>query len=403
MPEPKNILLIMPHMIGGGAERVAALLMNAFARDGCKTEIVLTADRQSDVVRRDLEAATALTLLPEQLPPETKRERFRCGVLLKIYAQVSCNLFELFRLPVPAAFAKASLTVQYHREIAWLRERLLREPDCTVIAFLQPAIPIAVLAAQGLPNRLIISERCDPNRLMKKRYGRKFIEKYYPRADAAVFQTDFARAVYPKRIADKGVVIPNPLKADLPAPYTGKRRSRIVTFCRISRQKNLRLLIRAFGLFLKTHPGFSLAVYGDAVSEDGKAELADAKALVSDSGLEQAVDFLPFRADVHGEILRDAMYVNSSDFEGLSNAMLEALAVGLPCVCTDCPAGGARAVLRDGENGLLVPMNDPKALCAAMCRIADDPALAEKLSRNGAKLRGDYSAEAIAARWEALL
>ena len=116
---------------------------------------------------------------------------------------------------------------------------------CAVIAFLQPAIPIAMLAARGLENRVIFSERGNPHRLMAKRYGRKFIEKYYVRANAAVFQTGYAREVYPKAIAGKGVVIPNPLKPGLPAPFAGERRKRIVTFCRISREKNLPLLIRA--------------------------------------------------------------------------------------------------------------------------------------------------------------
>ena len=403
MSGPKKILLVMPHMIGGGAERVGAQLMNAFAEKGFATEVVLTADRPEDVIRCDLKDATPLTLLREQLPAVSARDRLKYGVLLKNIAQVFCNLFELFRRPVPADLAKASLYVQYHREIAWLREKLRREPDTAVIAFLQPVIPVVMLAARGLPNRVVFSERGNPQRLMQKRYGRKFVGKYYLRADAAVFQTEAARAVYPAAVAAKGVVIPNPLKAGLPAPCGGEREKRIVTFCRISPEKNLTLLVDAFARFRDSHPDFTLAIYGDAANAEG-ARTADAlRAQIRERGLEDAASLQPFSPTVHTEILRCTAYVNSSDTEGLSNAMLEAMAIGLPCVCTDCPIGGARAAITDGENGLLVPVGDADALAGALRRIADEPALREKLAQNAAGVRERLALPAVADRWLALL
>ena len=256
-----------------------------------------------------------------------------------------------------------------------------------------------MLAARGLENRVVLSERGDAGRRMKKRYGKKFIEKYYRRADAVVFQTEYARDAYPSAIAEKGVVIPNPLKAGLPAPFTGERTKRAVTFCRISRQKNLPLLIDAFARFHKDFPEHSLAVYGDAPNVEGEQVLSQVKAQIREAGLADAVRFYPFSSTVHQEILGDAMYVNSSDFEGLSNAMLESMAIGLPVVCTDCPVGGARSVITDGENGLLVPMQDPQALADAMGRLADDPALRARVSKNAALLRESLSLPAIAGRW----
>ena len=403
MSETKKILLLIPHMIGGGAERVASLLMNNFAENGYRTEMVLTGDRPEDVVRCDLKDSTKLTLLPELLPKESPRDKIAFDVLLKAYAQVFCNLFELFRRPVPADLAKASLYVQYRREIRWLREKLKKEPDTTVIAFLQPAIPITLLAARGLPNRVVFSERGDPYRLMKKRYGKKFIEKYYQRADAAVFQTEFARDAYPKHIAAKGAVIPNPIKAGLPEPFDGVRRHVVSTFCRVSLQKNLPLLIEAFADFHRAFPDYRLRIIGDCANEEARQVDRQVGELVKTLGLTDAVERLPFRADVHGLIREDAMYVNSSDYEGISNAMLEAMAIGLPSVCTDCPVGGARATIREGENGLLTPVGDAQALARAMKRVAEDPALGETLSRNAVRLREELSLEAVAKRWMELL
>ena len=97
------------------------------------------------------------------------------------------------------------------------------------------------------------------------------------------------------------------------------------------------------------------------------------------------------------------MYVSSSDYEGISNAMLEALAIGMPCVCTDCPIGGANATIRNGENGLLVPIKDKESLYKAMKEIIEDPALATKLSANATKIREELSLDQIARRWEELI
>ena len=403
MSDKKRVMLIMPHMVGGGAERVASLLMNSYAEKGCETEIVLTSDKKEDVVRCDLKDDTVLTLLPETMSPESAGEKRTYGIFLKAYAQITCNLFELFRLPVPADMAKASLYVQYHREIRWVREKLRREPDTAVIAFLQPAIPIVMLAARGLPNRVVFSERCDADRLMKKRYGRKFIEKYYRRADGAVFQSVYARDAYPAAVAGKGVVIFNPLKPGLPPPYKGERDKRVVTFCRISKQKNLPLLIAAFESFYRKHPEYTLEIIGDSPNEEGRQVEAEIGKQIAAAGLQDAVRLLPFCSDVHGKILSAAMYVNSSDFEGMSNAMLEAMAIGLPCVCTDCPAGGARTAIKNEENGLLVPMNDPDALFAAMNRLAEDPAFSLKLSQNAAEFREELMLDKISEKWMKLL
>ena len=403
MPEPTKLLLILPHMIGGGAERVAALLMNTFADKGYKTEAVLTSDKKEAVVRNDLKQTTELTLLPEVLPPEKIADRIKYDLFLKAVAQIGCNLFELFHLPVPAELARASLTVQYRREIAFMREKLRREPHTVVIAFLQPAIPIAVLAAQGLPNRVIFSERGDPQRLMKKRYGKRFIEKYYARADAAVFQTEDAKAAYPGNISKKGIVIPNPIKEGLPTPYTGERHKTITTFCRISKQKNLPLLVEAFASVHERHPDYILRVIGDAGNDEGEAVLQALYAQVELLGLRDAVRFEPFMKNVHEAILRDAMYVNSSDYEGISNAMLEAMAIGMPVVCTDCPIGGAKAMITDGENGLLVPIGNAQALAAAIDRLIEEPTLARRLGENASQIRKTLSLQNIAKRWEALL
>ena len=402
MQNGKKVLMVLPHMTGGGAERVAAQLMNRLNACGYDTRFMLTRAKKNEVVRTDLNERTPLILLTEELKKETALQKL-AYLPQRIFAAVCGALFEKRGKYAPAAAGKAAIVWQNHREIRYLRTYLKNEPDVTAIAFLQPAIPVTLLAARGLPNRVIVSERADPNRLMKKRYGKKFIEKYYVRADAAVFQTREAYAVYPKCVAEKGTVIPNPLKAGLPAPYHGPRNKTVTTFCRISKQKNLPLLLEAFSALHRDHPDYRLRVIGDAPNAEGEAVLAGIKRLVASYGLAEAVSWEPFMKNVHGAVLHDAMYVNSSDYEGISNAMLEAMAIGMPAVCTDCPIGGARATIEDGENGLLTPVGDADALYRAMKRVIEEPGLADRLSENAVKLRETLSLEAIAGRWAALL
>ena len=83
--------------------------------------------------------------------------------------------------------------------------------------------------------------------------------------------------------------------------------------------------------------------------------------------------------------------------------MIEAMAMGVPSICTDCPVGGAAIMIENNINGILIPVGDEDALCAAMTKIADDPAFASSLSENAVKVKEKYSAESIAERWLALI
>ena len=279
------------------------------------------------------------------------------------------------------------------------RKKLKKEPDTTVVVFLQPSIPIVLLAARGLPNRIIISERGDPKRLIKSRYGYKFIEKYYARADSAVFQTEDAKNTYPRNISVKGTVIFNPINGSLPEPYFGERNKYITTFCRISKQKNLPMLINAFNIVHQKFPDYILRIIGKPSNKDDEEALRDTDELILKYGIFDFVQFLPFSPSVHSEIITDALYVNSSDYEGMSNAMLEAMAIGMPVVCTDCPIGGAAAVITHKENGMLTKVGDHEDFAKAITEVLTSPELSARLSANAAKIREELSLENIAKQW----
>lgn len=394
--------MVMPVMKGGGAERVASLLINEFHSRGIHTEFLLTSCKPEDVIRTDLKDEIPLLFLSDKLPEKSMFFSIRMNIL-KIYSSFFSKIFEKLNKSVPAHFAYFSFVCQYQQEINALREILKQNPDLIVITFLQPTIPMVLLAAKGLPNRIIISERGNPNRLIKSRYGYNFIKKYYKRVQKAVFQTGDAKAVYPDNVSGKGTVISNPIKAGLPQPYHGDRNKNITTFCRISKQKNLPVLIDAFSKLHLEHPDYILRIIGDASNKEGEEVLAYITKQIGDLKLSDNVKIEPFMKNVHENIIKDAMYVSSSDYEGISNSMLEAMAIGMPVVCTDCPIGGAKATIKDGENGLLVPIKDADALYMGMKKVIEDKTLADKLSHNAAKLRDELSLDKITDRWIELL
>ena len=397
----KQVLMVMPVLKGGGAERVASILTNEFYNNGYACEFLLTSCGKGSVINRDLNKEIPVLILRDFFTKAFVVDVFYS--LLRILSTVLCKPFEKLGKRVPVLFAYLSFVSNYHKEIIALRKVLKERPEATVVAFLQPSIPMVLLAGQKAKNRIIISERGDANRLMKHRYGYEFIKKYYIRADKVIFQTEDAKNIYPQNVSEKGTVIFNPVKEKLPEAHAGERKKNITTFCRISKQKNLPLLVSAFSLVRQMHPDYRLRIIGNTANEDDEKAFAETKNTVSNLGLQAYVDFEPFSLDVHKEIAEDAVYVNSSDYEGMSNAMLEAMAIGLPVVCTDCPIGGAAAVIENGENGMLVPVGDAPALAEAICSVLEDRELSERLTDNSVKIKERLSLGNVARKWMELL
>ena len=402
MNSNKKLLFVMPVMKGGGAEKVAALLLNEFNKNGYNCELVLTNSDRSEVVDRGLNKSVAVTVLREDFSSKNPAQKVFLH-MFRLFSSLICKIPETFKMKVPAVLARLSFVAQYYDELNALKKVFLSNPDADIISFLQPSIPMTLLATENLPNRVVVSERADPYRLLKKRYGYKFIKKYYQRADAVVFQTNDAMAAYPENISKKGTVIFNPINDKLPEPYFGEREKYITTFCRISRQKNLPVLVESFSEFHKEFSDYRLKIIGEPQNNDDRAALAETKALADKLGITEYIDFMPFSSQVHNLIIKDAMYVNSSDYEGMSNAMLEAMAIGMPVICTDCPIGGANAVINNYENGILTEVGNAKEMCEAMKKIANDKDLTNKLSHNAAQIRYELSLDNTAKKWMELL
>lgn len=394
--QKKTVTFFIDSLGGGGAERVVSTLSSRLARTG-RYDVRIIMLRKVPLAYPPDERV--VLLYAQELPVaswygKAVRKAFSLWKRLRqgIFKRVLTGLGLYERMP---RIDETGFYL-YARYAVACREYLKQNPGSTAFGFLIRSNIAMLMAARGLPVKAVFCERNNPVRPDMPANIMKIRDRISRRCTAAVFQTREERDYY-TWLRCETAVIPNPLKDGLPQPWTGKRRHEIVNFCRLNKQKNIPLLIDAFGQFLEAHPDYTLRIYGRG---DEKENLI---ALTQEKGLEERVFFEDFAPDVHERIRDAAMYVCSSDFEGLSNSMLEALAIGLPCVCTDCEGGGARMMIRDHENGLLVPVRDTQALYRAMKEVVEDPALAQRLSAEAARVREELSIDRIADQWEAMI
>lgn len=273
------------------------------------------------------------------------------------------------------------------------------KPDIVIpfgLLYLEPVVS----ATQGLKCKLFYAEKNAP----EKEFPKKNTEQYsfliglLKAINGVIVQTENSKQFFGNDL-NNICVINNPIKQNLPCPYQGKRKKTIVNFCRMSSQKKLDLLLDSFAKLHNEYPDYCLKIYGNTVEQSEIEYKERIVSKIKKLGLDDCAFVLPPAADVHQKIIDSAMFVSSSDYEGLSNSMIEAMAIGLPCICTDCMGGGTREVMIDGENGLIVPMNDVNAMYRAMKRFVENPKFAEQCGRNAAKIREKLSVEKIAQQW----
>lgn len=241
---------------------------------------------------------------------------------------------------------------------------------------------------------IVVSERADPKEYSPK--TQKALQSLACRASGYVFQTDEAADWYAPYL--KGVayeVIPNAINPAFIRPaYAGERDKTVVGVGRFSQQKNFALLIKAFAKVADKFPEHRLVIYGQGNL------LESYQSLAAELGVGDRVEFPGFVPDMPQRLEKAGMFVLSSDYEGMPNALMEAMALGLPCVSTDCGGGGARFLIKDGENGLLVPQKDVDAMAQAMDKILSDEEFAQKLGGNARALQNTLAPEKIYGRWE---
>lgn len=281
-----------------------------------------------------------------------------------------------------------NLLYRVHR----LRKTLEEEKPDVVIAFAKKAIYRALLATVGTGFPVILSVRTSPYGNYDHFQDRILIPFLYRRAAGAVFQTEAARDFFPRRLGARSAVILNPIKdCYLDRTPPTRRKKEIVQVGRLDQFKDQIVLLEAMYRLHKRYPDYILRIYGGD-SGDGTKEKLEAS--IAAHGAEGYV-YLMGSVEHPEECIEDAaVFVLSSWLEGMPNALMEAMALGLPVVATDCIGGGPAALIKNGWNGLLVPAKDVEAMAEAVSHLIQDTDLAEKIGRQAKKI-GEQAREAV--------
>ncbi len=341
--------------VSGGAERVMCELSNGLAQRGHEVHLIT------------------------QTKPTGESYKIDERVVLK-NTFVKCKIFGI-----------RNLIRNYHLH------KILKDNKYDVaVSFITGMNVQAIIASQGTGVPMVVSERVDPGTYNGTLTGFER-DLIYPLAKGFVFQTDDAQSCFSKKIRERSAVIPNPILCDIPEKNSYEQSNRIVAIGRLTGQKNYPLMLRAFAAFHKFYPNYDLEIYGQGNLLD------ELKAFAASLNIENNVKFMGQRSDIHNCIMGADMYIMTSDYEGMSNALAEAMALGLPCVATDCSGGGASFLIDNDVNGILVGRGDEEALVEALKSLADSRELRENIGTKAKEISQKLDRDNVFDTWEAYL
>ncbi len=390
----RPILIVIGNNKNGGIAKRAAMLANGFS--GINKEVcIIVTKAQNEQSFFDLRENVSVVSIrnAHTTTNSNKATKRKIALRIKLLKTVSCFM------PKESEIRRfLGFSVSRSRNSLSLKETLNKFSNPVIIALgLDYAIDV-FYAAIGMKCDILYGTRTYAEGELKgldKDVASILIKSF----SCIVSQTDYTSDYFKKLGADKVHVIGNPLALSTPV-YNGERSNRIVNFCRISKEKRLDLLIKAFSVFHNEFSNYCIDIYGNIVTQAEEEHRTELFNLIDRLGLTDCVKIHNARKDIH-EVVKDAaMFISTSDFEGLSNTMIESMALGLPCICTDCDGGGAREYIEDGINGLLISKDDETALIEAMKKFANDRAFAEKCGQNAAAIREKLEIKNIISQWQ---
>lgn len=397
-----ELILICNSLDAGGIERVVATLANEWAGRGRKVCVITLHDRRrfyrlDPAVRHVVIDRAGLNRLADLLRWLATLLRSEGAPRFWLLSLVFGGLYELSYRRLYRAYA----ATVYACEAVLLR-RVLRRVDCpVVVSFGTPINIIALKACRGLGRRLVISERNDPRRLSRYKSWDVLARKLYNRADLVTANTRGALRDMGEYVeAGKLAFVPNPLvlahgrnghgpAGEAAAPV-------ILHVGRMVWDKAQEVLLEAFALLDADLGEWRLGMVGDGRLE---AELRERARRL---GVASRIDWHGVVADPYDFYRAARIFALPSRVEGTPNALLEAMSCGLPVVVSD-GAPGPLELVEDGVTGLVVPVNDARALAAALARLARDPALCRRLGDAARARVAEYDLPRALGEWETVV
>ena len=362
-----RITLITATLGAGGAERVLSVMANHWAANGRDVTVLTVSSPALDWYA---------------LHPQVRR------VALDLYGKSS---------------TMGRAITSNVRILARMRVEILNARPDVVVSFMDITNVTTLMAMMGTNLPVIVSERIDPRYHIIPPAWNCLRRIFYRRADAIVVQSRAVRA-WASELFGEAIshVIPNPIDPSLGHNHGGGARpdggkgKMVIGVGRLTPQKGFDLLIEAFAGCGERAQGWSLVIAGEG-EERGHLE-----AQIARSGLSHRIRLIG-RVPDPSRLYREAdLFVLPSRFEGFPNALLEAMAYGLPVIAADCPSGPGE-IIRPGVDGLLVPAENVGAVRVAMETLMGDRSARERLGLHAREISERFNVETIMGQWDALV
>lgn len=350
----RKICFVIPSLSCGGAERVVTVLASQLADEGYDIAVIKYFDA------------------PDEYPVSER---------VKVFCVSPGNEENYKKIP-------------FIKKLKRIRRILCQIRPHYVVPFLPHVAAQVFLAGLGLRQYYVQTIRVAPNIAPASRLLRCFRDFLVAISYVTFVQTETQKAYFPVWMQRKIVVLPNPVSKSIletNAVYREKI-TRIISVGRLTAQKNFEMLIRSVAeLNSAGYPVF-LDIYGEGEMKQSLQRMIDSLNC-------QKVCFLRGRTNRIQEALSNAdLFVLASNFEGMPNALMEAMAVGLPCISTNCETGPGE--LLDDRRGILVPVNDQDAMTGAIKKMIESPHIAAEMGRQAkAYMLEQYSPSAISNRF----
>lgn len=316
-----------------------------------------------------------------------------------------CTLITTFRAPEEYQLSEGVKRVSFYDQKptgAWLaknvaitrtlRKQVNQEKPDLLVSFLAEPNFRAAIATIGTKTKTVLSVRNDPNWEYRGTVPTLLAKYLFRRVDGIVFQTADAQAWFPKCIQQKSRIIFNAVKEDFYDVVLSDRPNGIVATGRLSGQKNHPMLVRAYAK-IAGKIADDLTVYG---AGDSKPLMA----LAEEFGVADRVHFPGQTMAVKDTIKSAKLYVMSSDFEGMPNALMEAMAMGLPCVSTDCPCGGPKSLFTENMKHYLTPVGDADAMAERMLELIQNDDVRKTHAQQCKQAAQSFTPGIINRQWE---
>lgn len=270
------------------------------------------------------------------------------------------------------------------------------KPDI-VLSFIGKNNIMALSTATREGIKVVVSVRADPDMEYDSLSLKAGMLSTFGRAAGVVVQTTRARNWFPAFIRKKCVILPNSINpAFIRKRYVGNREKAIVMVGRLDENKNQAMVMEAFSEALKMGKlsDYTLKLFGDG------PDLLKLRRYAVTLGIEKKVEFEGMVQHVAEHIEKTSLFILASAQEGMPNALIEAMSLGLPCISTDCPCGGPADLIENEKNGILVPVNDMQAMKNAMIRVLENPEFADKLGERAILVQKKYSPDVVNSMWK---